>query len=250
MPQQKELKVLAFSVGLVSAVCASPATEMQQVGNLSIDRTEVTMEAFATYVEATGVVTSAEQVGGGLVYEAGWQRKPGWNWQTPFGGKTDMQLPVVHITFDEAAAYCHWAGKRLPTDLEWHTAAYTESRVSPEPPFITGQTYQYPTGTTPEGANCLGDCGKTSALDYSAVLHRGIGPAPVATSAMGVNGLFDMGANVWEWTDIENDTSKGTRGGSWWYGAAPMASDHRAIKSRDLAAVYIGFRCARGADDK
>lgn len=227
------------------ALAASPNNNMVPIGNMLFDRTEVTIADFASYVAATRIVTSAEKNGGGLVYENGWERKPGWNWKMPFGEVTDSRLPAVHINFDEAAAYCRWAGKRLPTDIEWQNAAYTESRPQPDTPFERGKTYAYPTGMTPSGANCLNDCGKTTALDFSAQLSRGIGPAPVATSTVGVNGLYDMGANVWEWTDIENETSKGTRGGSWWYGKTQMSRQHSATKSRNMAVVYIGFRCVR-----
>lgn len=242
--------VLIFvAVTSTSAVvfAAASSGKMQPVGKVLFDRTEVTIADFANYVEATRIVTSAEKNGGGLVYENGWERKPGWNWKKPFGEVTDSKLPAVHIDFDEAVAYCRWAGKRLPTDMEWQNAAYTEARPRPAAPFERGKTYPYPTGMTATGANCLNDCGKTTAMDFSAHLNRGIGPAPVATSAVGVNGLYDMGANVWEWTDIDSDngTTKGTRGGSWWYGKMQMSRNHRATKPRDMAAVYIGFRCVR-----
>ena len=237
--------VLAFVINtfLFSVVVASPVKQMQVVGNLSFDRTEVSIADFAVYVKATGTITSAEKNGGGFVYANGWERKLGWNWLTPFGAVTDSRLPAVHITYDEAVAFCRWASKRLPTDLEWENAAYTETRPNPPKPFIHGKTYPFPTGMEPSGANCLEDCGETTAMDFSAQLNRGIGPAPVATSAAGVNGLFDMGANVWEWTDTDSDASKGTRGGSWWYGKTQMSREHKASKSRDMAAVYIGFRC-------
>ncbi len=252
-------RVLAFIFVYVSGTfsgvfAATPTSQMQSIGKLLFDRTEVTIADFASYVEATRIVTSAEKNGGGLVYEDGWQRKPGWNWRTPFGEVADSRLPAVHINFDEAAAYCRWVGKRLPTDIEWQNAAYTETRLQPAAPFERGNTYKYPTGMTPTGANCLNDCGKTTAMDFSAHLSRGIGPAPVATSAEGVNGLYDMGANVWEWTDLgdnanDNKTNQGTRGGSWWYGKVQMLREHRVTKPRDMAVVYIGFRCVREIKD-
>jgi formylglycine-generating enzyme required for sulfatase activity len=151
----------------------------------------------------------------------------------------------LHVTFDEAAQYCHWAGKRLPTQEEWIIAAYNEQRPKPPQPFTRRQTYQYPTGDTPEGANCLGDCGDTPAIDYSSKLSRGTGHARAGTTSTGVNGLYDMGANVWEWVDILGEHSKGTRGGSWWYGERQMKSDYKATKPREMAVVYIGFRCVR-----
>lgn len=236
----------SFSLLSVSAnQTATPPENIQPVGNLLVDRTEVTIADFSVYVATTGAQTNAEINGGGMVYESGWKQMPGWTWKTPFGQKTNQQLPAVHVTFDEAAGYCHWAGKRLPTDSEWQAAAYTEVRAQPAAPFTRGTTYLYPTGDTPDGANCLGDCGTTTAIDFSKYLTRGIGPSPVATSKVGVNGLYDMAANVWEWTETDDDNTKGTRGGSWWYGAAPMHRNHRATKPRDMAAVYIGFRCVR-----
>lgn len=224
---------------------ANSISEMQPISHFSIDRTEVTVGQFAQFVNATGFVTKAERDGGGLVYEAGWAQKSGWDWRSPYGQKAEDDEPAVHVTFDEAQAYCHWAGKRLPTEQEWIEAAYTERRSSPPPPFERGRTYTYPTGNRPEGANCLGDCGSTPAIDYSAVLNRGRGHAKAGMTTAGVNGLFDMGANVWEWVENGDDRQKGTRGGSWWYGSTQMQADYDATKPRDMAVVYIGFRCVK-----
>ena len=72
-----------------------------------------------------------------------------------------------------------------------------------------------------------------------------------------MNGLFDMGANVWEWTTDSPAGNQGagkessnplqierrTVGGSWWYGAFNMKADVQAYKPADFYAVYIGFRC-------
>ena len=76
---------------------------------------------------------------------------------------------------------------------------------------------------------------------------RDSGHAPAGTTKPGVNGLYDMGANVWEWIDTgaADSTSKGTRGGSWWYGASQMRRDNEASKPRDMSVVYVGFRCAK-----
>ena len=74
-------------------------------------------------------------------------------------------------------------------------------------------------------------------------MRRGAGHARVATTKKGVNGLYDMGANVWEWAFIGQGPQQGTMGGSWWYGARQMEADYGATKPRDMAVVYIGFRC-------
>lgn len=233
-----------FTAALWAIASCAHAAAMQPIGRFEIDRTEVTVGQFRAFVEATGLVTAAEKAGGGSTYEGGWQRRTGWTWRSPFGSPASNEEPAVHITHAEAAAYCRWAGKRLPSDAEWGEAAYTERRTQPPPGFVTGKTYRYPTGEQPLGANCLGDCGPTSAVG-NAITSRGRGHAPVAASAAGVNGLYDMGANVWEWVDSGPGTEQRTRGGSWWYGAQQMLDSHVQTKPADTAVVYIGFRCAR-----
>ena len=236
------IRVAFIAVGFYSG---SAFAGMQAIDNFAIDRTEVTVGQFRAFAAETNFVTKAEKNGGGLVYEAGWTQKPGWTWKTPFGTVAKDDEPAVHVTFDEAAAFCKWAGKRLPTDEEWRRAAYTETRADAPPPFRAGVTYEFPTGHEPFGANCLKDCGETPAIDYSARLSRGIGHAPAGSTKAGVSGLYDMGANVWEWTEDGGNKEKGTRGGSWWYGSFRMKMEDRATKPRNMAVVYIGFRCAK-----
>ena len=225
---------------------AENANEVQIGDKFTIDKTEVTIDEFSRFVAATGTVTKAERDGGGLVYASGWEHKSGWTWRTPFGRPAAGDEPSVHVTFDEAQAYCRWNGKRLPTQSEWIEAAYTERRENPPPPF---ENRQQPTpiqlAMIPKGQTASMIAAQTPAIDYSMFLDRGLGHAKVGTTRAGVNGLFDMGANVWEWVETGNERSKGTRGGSWWYGATQMRSDYNASKSRGMAVVYIGFRCVR-----
>lgn len=234
---------------------ANPAgIDWQLIDGFSIARTETTVGQFRRFAEATQFVSRAERNGGGEVYESGWVRKSGWTWRTPFGGSraADADEPAVHLGFDEAAAFCRWAGGRLPTDAEWLSAAYTEHRASPSAGFQTGRRYPFPTGDSPAGAQCLADCGPAArqrAINHGATLSRGDGHAAVSSTPAGVNGLRDMGGNAWEWVDEPAGAAVSaehrTRGGSWWYGQVQMRAEHIQGKPGDTAAVYIGFRCAK-----
>ena len=253
--------VMALHAGLAAAASTHPAPanpagiDWVDLPGLSIARTEITVAQFRRHVQATGVRTRAERAGGGEVYEAGWVRKPGWHWAAPFGGdpaRVADDEPAAHLTFHEAQAFCRWAGGRLPTDAEWTSAAYTEQRAAPPAPFQRGRTYPFPTGDSPQGAQCLGDCGESApqrAQRHGALLLRGHGHARAGTTPAGVNGLHDMGANLWEWVDEPRgagpEAERRTRGGSWWYGSAQMRQDHLQGKPPDTAVVYIGARCVR-----
>lgn len=220
------------------------AATVQEMPGFWIDRTEVTVGHFGRFVRETERITAAEQRGGGQVYSRGWEQRSGWVWSHPFGVPGHPDEPVVHVTFDEARAFCQWRGGRLPTDAEWIEAAHVERRMAPPAPFVRDSVYPYPTGNTPIGANCLDDCGSAEPLPYGHLLDRGFGPTVVGRTALGVNGLYDMGANVWEWVDSGEGADAITRGGSWWYGAGPMHRTHRATKPKTTAVVYLGFRCA------
>jgi formylglycine-generating enzyme len=196
-----------------------------------IDQTEVSIAAFERFATQTGLRTQAEQAGGGFEFVGGWQRRAGWTWRAPNGqAKPNPALPAVHLTHTEAQAYCQWAGGDLPTYAQWRQAAYTELRPNPPPDFVSGQIYPYPTGASGDGAN-------TSGADPWPTA------APVGHTGAGVNGLYDMGGNVWEWTNTAQGDSRQTAGSSWWYPAANMRADLEAFKPKDFYAVYIGFRC-------
>ena len=224
------------------------------LGSFEIARTETTVGQFRRFVDATGLRTRAELAGGGQVYEAGWVKKPGWTWATPFGGgqRASDDDPAVHLDADEAQAYCRWAGGHLPTDAQWVSAAYTEQRAAPPPGFERGQRYAFPSGDSVAGAQCLGDCGAAAeqrAIRHGASLMRGHGHALAGSTPAGVNGLHEMGGNAWEWVDepagARGPVERRTRGGSWWYGSVQMRAEHLQSKPPDTTVVYIGFRCAR-----
>ncbi len=243
----------------VQAESEPAGIDWQRVGHpttpFEIARTETTVDQFRRFVTANSFETAAEKADGGLIYENGWALKPGWYWQAPYGKPAADDEPAAYVTYDEASAFCQWAGGQLPTDAQWLRAAYTETRSPAPGPFEFGKTYPYPTGGTPVGAHCLKGCGdpKARAVTNGKLLSRGYGHARTGKTAAGVNGLFDMGANLWEWVNepvIEQqltakNTYRRTRGGSWWYMPSQMRADYVESKPGDYAVAYIGFRCAR-----
>lgn len=217
--------------GSAESRASSPVGTRIDLDDFMIDATEVTIGQFARYAARTGVRTAAEREGGGFEYGAGWERRAGWTYRTPSGKAGGDDEPAVHLSWFEARAYCEDAGGSLPTQAQWKRAAYTELRASAPRPFERGRTYPYPTGPTPRGANTVGQADGWER-------H-----APVARTPAGVNGLFDMGGNVWEWLSDARGNERLTAGGSWWYDASKMRAEGMQYKAADFYALYVGFRC-------
>ena len=238
-PEWRCARVCAIFSPLLLAVWV-PAGAQAQVG---MDEHEVTVGQFRQFAQATGLVTQAERDGGGQIYAWGWEQRPGWTWKAPYGRPARDDEPAVHVTFDEAKAACQHFGKRLPTDREWTQAAYLEQRAAPPAPFVTGKRFPYPNGVHAKGSHCLRGCSDLRGLAPDGTLDRGTGHVAVKTTRPGVNGLYDMGGNVWEWVDGGQGDQRITRGGSWWYGPERQVESDLAIKPRDTRVAYIGFRC-------
>ena len=177
----------------------------------SIDATSVTNADFARFVAATGYRTEAELFGFSAVFHLAlaapreavmgpaegtpwWYGVKGADWAHPGGPDSSVEKipdhPVVHVSWNDAVAYCDWAGRALPTEAQWEAA----SRGG-----IDGARY-------PWGAQFPGKGGKWRANIWQGDFPRSnttedgfLTTAPVRTFTPNAYGLWQSVGNVWEW---------------------------------------------------
>ena len=196
------------------------------VDAFSMDVYEVTVGQYAAFLQAKGI-------------------DPPSDWKT-MNQPAHQKRPVANVDWADAAAYCKWAGKRLPTEAEWEKAARgTDGRLYPwgnDPP-------------TPLHANF----GKPDWNNHGVL-------TPVGTFEGGKSpyGIYDMAGNVWEWVSdwydynyyktspSQNPTGppmggyKVIRGGSWNSNQRNLRSSDRYWDPPSFRSLYFpGFRCAK-----
>jgi formylglycine-generating enzyme required for sulfatase activity/tRNA A-37 threonylcarbamoyl transferase component Bud32 len=220
-----------------------------------IDKYEVTNEQFARFVQATGYRTDAEKAGTGWALSEGvWKEIAGAGWQHPSGPETSisdlMDHPVVQVSWNDAQAYCAWAGGRLPSEGEWEYAA----RGADSPIYPWGDTFDGQR-TNFCGANCTLDWKNEN---YNDGYER---TAPVGSFSGGASwvGALDMAGNVWEWvndwygnypsepqvnpTGPSSGEFRVLRGGSWDSNEESVRAAARNSIQPDARLGPIGFRC-------
>ncbi len=233
----------AFPMGSPLSAADEPA-HWVRVPAFRIMRTEVTNFEFRAFVQTTGYLTDAERAGGGYVFQNGqWQVAPGASWQKPRGVTTSIigldAHPVVQVSQRDAAAFCGWAGLRLPRESEWEYAARSnDGRRYPWGtllPVVPGQPVRANLGA----AECCGP----SAVDG----HLYTAPVGLFPGGASPFGVLDLAGNVWEWTSSPYVARPGRfvmRGGGWGNDPNSIRSTIRHGNPVNIGMDMVGFRCA------
>ncbi|GAA4316497.1 formylglycine-generating enzyme family protein [Compostibacter hankyongensis] len=189
-----------------------------------IGATVVTNLQFAGFIKATGYKTDAERYGWSFVFygllsaealDEGpqvavetpwWCAIPGATWDRPEGPGTHikdrMDHPVVHVSWNDAMAYCSWAGRRLPTEAEWEYAARGG---------LIQKKYPWGDELTPDGIHQC-NIWQGTFPDHNSLDDGFLGTAPARSFAPNGYGLYNMAGNVWEWCGDWFDTDFHIRG--------------------------------------
>lgn len=276
------------------------------IDSFALDTNQVTNEQFHTFVISTGYVTEAEKkpdweelkkqlpantpkpddsklFAASLVftppahpvsledYTQWWTSMSGANWRHPRGPESSLDKlnkhPVVHVSWNDAYAYCQWIKKRLPTEAEWEWAARGGLENKP---FPWGDE---PIDTLPSKANTW-----QGEFPYNNTLQdQYYYTSPVKSFSPNGYGLYDMAGNVWEWAsdwyhhDYYKLSSKDTlvnpqgptnsydpnetwtrkkvlRGGSFLCNESYCTGYRVSARMKftpDTSMEHIGFRCAK-----
>jgi formylglycine-generating enzyme required for sulfatase activity len=229
-----------------------------------IDRTEVTVAAYAVCVAAGGCDAATLTVNWTNYSQLGAKQH-----STQCNRLDRPDHPINCVDWDQAAAYCRWTGKRLPTEAEWEYAARgNDGRVYPwgaEPPGmqrLNARGQELFARLRRENAGVPGDFVDPPMYDGNDGWDT---TAPVGRYPGGASpfGALDMAGNVWEWTASrygpyskraqdapqgpDTGTSRVSRGGGWaTFDASKVTVTHRRWLTPITRDCDLGFRCARG----
>lgn len=234
-PAQEDVEIPGGAFLLGSAPGADFVFDNEQwahpvtVKPFRIARTAVSNAEFTAFVEDHGYERSD------------WWTPEGWRWRTEAGARhpvywsrqtggrwlrrnfnewvpLESRLPVLHVNWHEADAYCRWAGRRLPTEPEWEMAASIER--APDGEAGAPPKRRYPWGDqapSPERAN----------LDWHAMGCVDVDALPAGDSAYGCRQMI---GNVWEWTATDFGPYPGFSPGPYKEYSAPWFGNHKVLR--------------------
>lgn len=189
---------------------AATAGEWKATAAFLIDAFPVTNADYARFLRHT---------------EKGSPRRTPHHWKGDRPPRSIARHPVVCVSFEDAAAFAAWAGKRLPTADEWEKAA-----CGPD-------GWEYPWGDDFDGTVC--NTGRQ---------RNGTRPVDSYPSGRSFYGVWDLAGNVWEWTTTRLGEGKRViKGSSWINNPEAAANYYRTISSERKQEDNIGFRCVRDA---
>ena len=170
-----------------------------------IDQYPVTNAQYLEFVQATGINPPKHWVGD--IYPIG-----------------QANHPVVWINIQDAMEYATWAGKRLPTEIEWSNAAKGK------------ENFLWPWGNEYESKHC--NCREDNKSETTSIGSYFIG----RTSS----NIYDLAGNVWEWTNSWYDTkNRVLKGGSWFTLEEFTNNNYRNFDYPDTRKGIYGFRCCK-----
>lgn len=238
-----------------------------------MSRTTVTNAQFAAFVEATGYVSQAHQIGWSFVFRGllpdadgpqppglpWWSRLCGATWDQPLGSGSSWTMkadhPVVHVSLTDAMAYSKWAGGRLPSEAEWEHAARGGAEAK-----------RYPWGDAePDDDTVFCNIWQGQFPSNNTVADGFYGTSPAQCFTPNAFGIYNMSGNVWEWCSdrfrvrslskdakarnqaAKQENERVLKGGSflchasycWRYRIAA-----RSGRAADTAASHVSFRVA------
>jgi formylglycine-generating enzyme required for sulfatase activity len=214
-----------FIMGSQGGAADEQPAHRVSVDTFLMDKYEVSVGQYAKFLEATSL-----------------EAPPDWNIMNQ---PQNLKRPVVNIDWADAAMYCKWAGKRLPTEAEWEKAARgTDGRI-------------YPWGNEPP-TQLHANFGKREWNNHAALV-----PVGKLEDGKSPYGIYDMAGNVWEWVNdwydpdyykkspSQNPTGpssaelKVLRGGSWSDTMDNLRSANPQIYEPMSQYHNVGFRCAK-----
>ena len=272
-----------FTMGLDKPILPQdgegPARRVE-ISEFFINQYEVSNAEFAKFVAQTGFVTEAEKFGDSFVLDAllsaevqakitqavqgapWWLPVKGASWKHPEGKGTTvihrMDHPVVHVSWNDAVAFCEWAdNQRLPTEAEWEYAARGG---------LEGRMFPWGNSHLPKGEHWTNIW--QGEFPYNNTLADGfLSTAPVDSFRQNKYDLYNIVGNVWEWTadwwttrhskEFANDptgppsgSDKVKKGGSYMCHPETCYRFRCAARSQntpDSSASNLGFRCVKSA---